>query len=144
MTIVPESKLLVRESLIPGSGKGLFTTVDIKKGTPVIQYTGEMLTWNQVQRKYKGDILEALYLFHLGPNKWIDAQDLPKAKARYANDAKGFVKVKSLNNNSEYQIIDGKAFIVATRDIKAGEEIFVDYTQGYWKALKEKYKLNKK
>jgi SET domain-containing protein len=46
------------------------------------------------------------------------------------------IRHKKCKNNAEYQIIDDKIFIVATRDIKAGEEIFVSYSKDYWDAVK--------
>ena len=68
--------------------------------------------------------------------KCIDAFSTPQYKARYANDASGIGRIKSLKNNSEYDVIDDKCFIVSTRDIKAGEEIFVNYTKEYWDCIR--------
>jgi hypothetical protein len=135
--------LKVKTSTIPGAGKGLFTTTAISKNAKIIEYEGDYLTWNEVRKRYKGEILDALYLFHLGPNKWIDAQQRPECLARYANDARGMTKISGLNNNSEYQIHEGKPYIVATKNIAANSEIFVDYTKDYWDALKEKHKGHK-
>ena len=73
--------LKIKTSTIPGAGKGLFTTAAISKNTKILEYEGDQLTWNEVRKRYKGDILEALYLFHLGPNKWIDAQQRPECLA---------------------------------------------------------------
>jgi hypothetical protein len=84
------------------------------------------------------------YLFFISRKKCIDAFPTPQYKARYANDARGLSRVKGLNNNSVYEIHDNKCFIVATRDIKAGEEIFVDYTKDYWDVVRYNIKLNKK
>ena len=64
-------------------------------------------------------------------------------KARYANDAAGITRVKGIRNNSDYVIFGDKCFIVARRDIKAGEEIFVDYTKPYWKHMRKRLKKNK-
>lgn len=128
--------LKVKKSLLPGAGKGLFTTTPIKKDSLIIEYKGEMLTWREVQKRYPGNIQAALYLFHLGPNKWIDAQETPENLARYANDAMGFSRIKGLKNNAEYQIHEGVPYIVATKSIEAGSEIFVSYTKDYWDALK--------
>ncbi|MEY4110234.1 MAG: hypothetical protein RLZZ46_589 [Bacteroidota bacterium] len=128
--------LKVKKSQLPGAGKGLFTTTAIPKGTLIVEYGGELLTWREVQKRYPGNIQAALYLFHLGPNKWIDAQFTPENMARYANDAMGFSRIKGLRNNAEYQIHKGVPFIVATRNIEANAEIFVSYTKDYWDALK--------
>jgi allophanate hydrolase subunit 1 len=83
------------------------------------------------------------YLFFLRKNKCIDAWPTPQYKARYANDANGFTRVKGLRNNSVYEIHNDRCYIVSTRQIKAGEEIFVDYTKEYWDCMRYNYKLAK-
>jgi uncharacterized protein len=84
------------------------------------------------------------YLFYFNKKRCIDAFHTPRYKARYANDANGFTRIKGLKNNSEYEIFGEKCFIVSTRDIKAGEEIFTDYTKDYWDSMRFNYKLKKK
>ena len=73
----------------------------------------------------------------------IDAQKTLSALARYANDAKGFVRVKGISNNCVYVNEGNRAFIESVKDIQAGTEIFVDYTQDYWKVLKENLRAEK-
>jgi len=62
---------------------------------------------------------------------------------RYANDAAGFVRVEGIRNNSKYEVRKGVPYIVATRKIKAGEEIFVGYGKEYWEAIKEGLNMKK-
>ncbi|MBK6986690.1 MAG: SET domain-containing protein-lysine N-methyltransferase [Bacteroidetes bacterium] len=50
-------------------------------------------------------------------------------KARYANDAAGLGRVKGLKNNCVYETEGNQCWIVSTKDIAAGEEIFVSYTK---------------
>ena len=54
--------------------------------------------------------------------------------AEYKNHQK---KIKNIwrNFNTQYEVIKGKPYIVATRNIKAGSEIFVSYGKDYWKAM---------
>lgn len=122
----------IKPSTLKGAGKGLFTTKPIKKGDIVVEYKGEILSWKQVKKRYP-DLSQIDYIFHAGPNHWVDAALTPKEFARYANDAKGVSKVKTIRNNAEYQVIKRKPYIVATRNIPAGAEIFVDYGDSYWK-----------
>ena len=137
--------LLVKKSTIPGAGKGLFTTKDIPRHTKVVEYGGDHITWAEVRKRYRGSLFDALYLFHLGPNKWIDAQNRTECLARYANDAMGLSRIPGVKNNSEYQIHEGVPYIVATKKIPAGSEIFVSYTKEYWDVIKANIKLaNKK
>ncbi len=126
--------LIVKTSLLPKAGKGLFTTKDIKKGELVIEYKGEIINWKEYQVRVDRD--EDGYLFHINNNHCIDAFHTPQHKARYANDAAGLSRVKGLTNNCVYEIIDKKCFIKATKNIPAGSEIFVTYTKEYWDCVR--------
>jgi SET domain-containing protein len=44
-------KLSIKKSKIPGAGKGLFAEELIKRGEKVIEYTGDVITWKECQRK---------------------------------------------------------------------------------------------
>ena len=127
-----EKYLYVDDSTIPGAGKGLFTNIDIPKGSRIVEYKGRRTTWKEV----KNDSTN-FYIYTINRNNVIDAQKTLTALARYANDAKGFTRVKGLTNNSVYVNDGTRAFIEAVKNIPAGAEIFVDYTQDYWKVLKE-------
>lgn len=135
--------LYVKESQLPMAGKGLFTDKAIKKNSKIIEYKGEIINWKQYEKRVAED--KDGYLFFISKNKCIDAYPTPRYKARYANDAAGLKRVKGLTNNSSYQVFEDKCYIVAERDIKAGEEIFVDYTRDYWNCIRYnlKHKLYK-
>lgn len=130
-----EKQLYVKKSNIPGAGKGLFTKEAIPKGTRIIEYKGRRTTWKEA-----GNDPTNYYLYTINRNHVIDARRTMSALARYANDAKGFVKVKGLTNNCVY-VNDGyRAFIESVKNIPAGAEILVDYTREYWRVLKENLK----
>jgi|SRR6267378_1705068 len=129
--------LSVRKSKIKGAGKGLFTTSRIRKGDVIVEYKGEKMPWRKCLKRYGDDIHQARYIFYISENNCVDAQNITEALARYANDAEGFKKKAGLDNNSEYQVIRGKAYIVATKPIHPGSEIFVDYQREYWETLNE-------
>ena len=132
-----EKQLYVKESSIPASGKGLFTKKPISKGTRIVEYKGKRSTWKEV----KDEDGKNGYIFYINRNNVIDGLPDRKALARYANDARGLVRIKGLLNNSEY-VVDGlKAYIEANKDIPAGAEIFVDYGKDYWKVIRENIKL---
>ncbi|WP_121353733.1 SET domain-containing protein [Flavisolibacter nicotianae] len=133
-----EKHLFVDESTIPGAGKGLFTSVAIPKGTRIVEYKGRRTTWKDVK-----DDSTNYYIYTITRNNVIDAQKTLSALARYANDARGLVRVKGLTNNCVYVNDDGRAYIEAVKNIPAGAEIFVDYTQDYWKVLKENIRAEK-
>jgi len=131
--------LIVKRSQLPKAGLGLYTTRPIKKGTKIIEYKGEIIEWKEYMKRV--DRNEDGYLFYISRKRCIDAFPTPQYKARYANDAQGMVRLKGLKNNSDYEIIDNKCFIVSTRDIDAGEEIFVSYTKEYWDVVRYNIKM---
>lgn len=148
-----EKQLVVKKSTIPNSGKGLFTKKFIPKGTRIVEYKGRISSWKDV----KDEDGKNGYIFYVTRNHVINALPAKSALARYANDARGLVRIKGVTNNCDY-ITDGKkAYIESKKDIPAGAEILVDYGADYWKvirenmrewareekeALKEKHRLN--
>lgn len=137
---MPAMALIIKKSALPNAGKGLFTTKNIKKGQKIIEYKGEIINWREYEKRVRED--KDGYLFYIHKNRCIDAYDTPQYKARYANDAEGLSRVKGLKNNSVYEIFDDKCYIVATREIKAGEEIFVSYSKDYWSCIRYNIKNN--
>lgn len=132
-----EKQLVVKKSTIPNSGKGLFTKKFIPKGTRIVEYKGRISSWKDV----KDEDGKNGYIFYVTRNHVINALPVKSALARYANDARGLVRIKGLTNNCDY-ITDGKkAFIESKRDIPAGAEILVDYGGDYWKTIRENMKL---
>jgi SET domain-containing protein len=130
-------QLYIKNSTIPKAGKGLFTKKPIPKGTRIIEYTGKRSTWKEV----KDEDGKNGYIFYINRNNVIDAKRNTKALARYANDARGLVRIKGLLNNADY-VVDGlKAYIESKKDIPAGGEIFVDYGKDYWKVIRDNIKL---
>lgn len=132
-----EKQLAIKESVIPGAGKGLFTTVFIPKGTIIVEYKGRITTWKEASAN--GD--SSRYIFHISDDRVIDALTYPKAHARYANDARGLKKIKGLTNNSRYIIDDDRVFIESIKDIPAGQEIFVSYGKDYWDTVRQNDKI---
>ena len=126
--------LKVKRSQLTGAGKGLYTTSAIKKKSKIIEYKGEIIDWKKYEKRVKED--RDGYLFFINKKRCIDAFDTPEHLARYANDAAGLSRVKGLRNNACYEIFGDQCFIVATRDIEAGEEILVSYTKEYWDCIR--------
>ncbi|MFM8916534.1 MAG: SET domain-containing protein-lysine N-methyltransferase, partial [Bacteroidota bacterium] len=48
--------LIVKKSSLHNSGKGLFTTHDIKKVQIVCEYEGEMITWDEATKRNTKDV----------------------------------------------------------------------------------------
>lgn len=133
--------LTVKTSQLPNSGKGLFTTTAIKKGEKVIEYQGEIIDWKEYEKRV--ELNRDGYLFFINKKKCIDAFNTPQYKARFANDAAGLGKVKGLKNNCVYEIEGDKCYIVATKNIPEGEEIFVSYSKEYWDCIRYNIKIGR-
>ncbi len=128
-----EKQLVVKKSSIPGGGKGLFTKKLIPKGTRIVEYTGTITTWKEVDHK-RG--LNA-YIYYVNKNHVIDASSNKKSIARYANDAKGSGRINGLSNNCKYVMEGERVFIESKKDISANTEILVPYGKEYWDIIKE-------
>lgn len=129
--------LYVKKSKIPKSGKGLFTDAPIKRGDIVCEYEGEKISWKECEArnaKLPGN-KKGAYFFYINNRNCVDAAHALDTFGRYANDASGPSKIEGLRNNSNYEVIKGKPYIVAKRNIKAGEEILVSYGKEYWEVI---------
>lgn len=137
-----EKQLVVKQSTIPNSGKGLFTKKFIPKGTRIVEYKGKKTTWKEVNI----DEGRNGYIYYINRNHVIDAMPFPKYLGRYANDAQGMSKVKGITNNSRYvaDMDTMRVHIEAVKDIPAGREILVQYGKEYWDVIKHNIKLDEK
>ncbi|MBC7509760.1 MAG: SET domain-containing protein-lysine N-methyltransferase [Ferruginibacter sp.] len=137
---VPERKLFVKESTLPGAGKGLFTSELIAKDTCIIEYKGTISTWKNVNH----DDGNNAYVFFVNNNHVVDACNHLHELGRYANDAKGLKQTKGLTNNARYVVDKKRIFIYAVKNIAAGAEIFVGYGKDYWDTIKAHKKQDAK
>lgn len=132
-----EKYLLVKESTIPNSGKGLFTKTFIPSGTRIVEYKGRITDWKSVK-----DDSDNGYIYSVNNSHVIDARKNLKAFARYANDARGLTRVKGITNNCNYVNDGTRVFIEAIRDIPAGGEIFVSYGKEYWDVIRHNLRID--
>lgn len=129
--------LYVDKSTIPNSGNGLFAKKDFKKGEVICKFSGDLIDNDEVEKRDVGGE-RSHYFIALDDNLTLDVYG-SSCLARYANDAEGFGKIQGKGNNSTiYANKRGSpgAYIAATRNIKSGEEIFVDYGKDYWDNIK--------
>ena len=104
--------LIIRSSAIHAAG--CYTTMNIRKGTFVVEYTGPRISPEQADEIYEGK--PTTYLFGLKNGKEvIDGH----GTAMFINH--------SCDPNCETDEIDGRVWVIAIRDIKAGEELTYDY-----------------
>ncbi len=130
------SYLVVKDSQIPRSGKGLFVSVNIAKGELICLYKGEVLSYEEAEQRAARN--EDGYFINLGNGTILDSMPV-ECFAKYANDAHGPSKT-TFKSNAEIRLNGSSdtANLVALRDITAGEEIFCSYGRKYWKNQKKK------
>ena len=112
----------IKKSNIDRNGRGLYATKNIKAGTKIIEYVGNIITKKQTEDSGKFDNSKPIYLFNL--NKRYDLDGLVSWNpARLINH--------SFTNNADYEGTGLKIWVVSNREIKKGEEITFDYRFGY-------------
>lgn len=114
-------KIVVKNSRI--HGRGVYAGRKLAKGERVIEYKGELITWKECDRRPPSDPDDPhhTFFFSLSDGKHvIDA-------AVGGNAAKWINHSCEPNCEAEEDDEDNRVFIVALRDIKAGEELNYDY-----------------
>ncbi|MEM9026060.1 MAG: SET domain-containing protein-lysine N-methyltransferase [Verrucomicrobiota bacterium] len=106
-------------------GTGIFARRPIADGERVVEYFGKRILSSQVSRRSDGRV----YCIALDEDYVIDG-DSSKNPARFAN--------YSCAANCNFEKQDDRLFIIADREIAAGEEITVDYGWGLEGLLKNK------
>lgn len=107
----------------PRHGRGVFAVALIPAGTRIVEYTGELISETEGERRYPTapdghEEAEHTYLLTLDDTRVIDANVGGNA-ARFINH--------SCEPNCEPIAYDDHMWIIAVRDIKPGEELAYDY-----------------
>jgi len=112
MGAVNAADLLIRKSGIHGCG--CYTTVTIAEGTHIVEYTGGRLSKEQADELYneRADT----YLFCIGEGDYVIDGDSVAAFINHCCEP-----------NCETDEFDEHIWIIAQRDIAAGEELTYDY-----------------
>ncbi len=122
--------LYVAVSQLPNSGNGLYTAVNIYKDEVIATFKGEILT--DLQATLRANKGNDKYFISMLDGTIMDSGKT-KCFAKYANDAAG-LEGSGYKNKGKITIDeDDTICIVATRNIKKGEEIFCGYGKSYWK-----------
>jgi SET domain-containing protein len=101
-------------------GKGVFALAPIAAGETIIEYTGEMIDWEEALRRHPHDPHDPnhTFYFHIDEDHVIDAL--------YGGNSSRWIN-HSCEPNCEADEVDGQVFIKALRNIAAGEELNYDY-----------------
>jgi SET domain-containing protein len=108
-------KIRVRVGTSRIAGHGLFAAQAIKQGTKIMRYIGEKITTEESDRRLAAG---NVYIFGLNERSALDG-DTPKNTARYINH--------SCDPNCYTEQYGNTIWIVALRDIQAGEELTYNY-----------------
>jgi SET domain-containing protein len=114
----PNPYLELRTSAIQGTGA--FATRNIKKGTRIIEYLGQRISWRTADKRYDDENMKRhhTFLFTVDEKMCIDGA-VNGSDARFINH--------SCDGNCEAINDRKRIFIDARRSIKAGEELLYDY-----------------
>src|SRR4051812_33614108 len=101
-------------------GTGAFAIRTIKKGTRIVEYLGQRISWRTADKRYDDDTMgrHHTFLFTVDDKTVIDA-GVKGNDARFLNH--------SCDGNCEAINDRKRIFIDARRSIKAGEELLYDY-----------------
>lgn len=110
-------RVIVRKS--PVHGKGVFATRSLAKGERVLEYKGEITSWQTALRRHRREgVVGHTFLFGLSDGRVIDGSRSGNS-ARWLNHA--------CMPNCETIEDAGRSFIYTLRPVDAGEELFIDY-----------------
>jgi SET domain-containing protein len=101
------------------AGLGLFATQPMKRGDFIIEYTGELISTEEADRR------GGKYLFVVSDSKTIDGKGRENI-ARYVNHS------CAPNAEAELDEDELRVRIYARKKILPGEEILYDYGKEYW------------
>lgn len=123
----------VMPSTIKNAGRGLFAKVNLKPGDTVGEYTGKILTDKQTESE---PYVESEYIL------WVCTDCNILGEGPLANHTRYINHSEKPNSRIVASTRWKKARIEAIQQIKAGEEIFIDYGPDYWIAKKSNDCLN--
>ncbi|HEX5372456.1 MAG TPA: SET domain-containing protein-lysine N-methyltransferase [Aquabacterium sp.] len=108
----------VRESGI--HGKGVYAIRPLQAGDKVLEYRGEIITWQEALDRHPHDPAQPnhTFYFHLDDGHVIDGKHKGNS-AKWINH--------SCEPNLEADQQGDRVFLYALRDIEPGEELFFDY-----------------
>ena len=118
-------KVETRKSKIHGNG--VFAIADIKKGEPIMEYKGRLITHEESDEKYATDMETGHTFIFILNDDWVIDANVDGNDARWINtgcepNAEAFVHEHKGKDRRKDRVI-----IEAKRAIKKGEEITYDY-----------------
>ena len=117
-------------------GRGVFAVQDIAEGETIIEYMGEIISWPEAQARHPHDPKDPNHTFY------FSLEDGNVIDALFGGNSSRWIN-HSCDGNCDADEENGRVFIKALRNIKAGEELNYDYgliiDEPYTKKLKAEY-----
>lgn len=130
-------KVRILPSTVPAAGKGLFVedatvapnAIVFRRDDVILEYKGELIDVAALERRYDEEDEEhvAPYGYQTENNRVIDSA-CTRGAASLINHSN---RARSINCVFDYDAATKKLYIVATKNIRNGAELFVDYGPGY-------------
>jgi len=102
-------------------GKGVFALQPIEPGETLIEYTGEVISWQEALDRHPHDPSQPDHTFYFQLDNGEQVID-----ALYGGNAARWIN-HACDPNCEADETDGRVYIKALRPIAPGEELFYDY-----------------
>jgi SET domain-containing protein len=101
-------------------GRGVYAVAPIAAGERIIEYTGELIAWDEAMDRHPHDPSQPhhTFYFHIEDGRVIDAL-FGGNSSRWINHA--------CEPNCETDEVDGRVYIKALQDLCPGDELFYDY-----------------
>ncbi len=101
-------------------GRGVYAVAPIEAGERIIEYTGELIDWDEAMDRHPHDPAQPhhTFYFHIEDGRVIDAL-FGGNSSRWINHA--------CEPNCETDEVDGRVYIKALQDLFPGDELFYDY-----------------
>ena len=125
-------KLQIKNSTIENAGKGLFAygnpnEIIFKKNSKICDYNGQLINEETLNERYgDGDQYTAPYAIRLHNNKYEDAATV-RGIGSTANHSNNRNKINARLSIKR----DNTAQLMSIKNIKGGQEIFIDYGVEY-------------
>ena len=117
-------------------GKGVFAVQDIAEGETLIEYVGQIISWQEAQARHPHDPAQPNHTFY------FSLEDGNVIDALHGGNSSRWIN-HSCAGNCEADEVNGRVFIKALRNIPAGEELNYDYgliiDERYTSKLKAEY-----
>lgn len=133
-----ENRIEIRPSTIAGAGNGVFATGFIPAGTTICEYEGRLcLTRDDETDQSRSYTIDGKWVI-IGDGIGATINDSVEFRPLSYDETVLFFTQKILPHSTQHNChfdvnIDKKqVWIIATRDIAPGEELFADYGFRYW------------